>query len=99
MSPVPVPCPCPCPCPLTPSPCPLTRPPPAYSAHLDAELGPQSYLGPDFPPAMTPTSPRRYSPGPKDLLADDDVPRYRPQCPQCPLCVPSVPSVSPMTPQ
>ncbi|XP_049648585.1 disks large homolog 4 isoform X3 [Accipiter gentilis] len=47
----------------------------SYSAHLDADLGPQSYLGPEFPPAMTPTSPRRYSPGPKDLLAEDDVPR------------------------
>ncbi|GAB0201194.1 disks large 4 [Grus japonensis] len=48
----------------------------SYSAHLDAELGgPQSYLGPEFPPAMTPTSPRRYSPGPKDLLGEDEVPR------------------------
>lgn len=33
---------------------------------------------------MTPTSPRRYSPGPKDLLAEDDVPRYRPRCPRVP---------------
>ncbi|KFQ91159.1 Disks large 4, partial [Nipponia nippon] len=38
-------------------------------------LSPGRYLGPEFPPAMTPTSPRRYSPGPKDLLAEDDVPR------------------------
>lgn len=47
----------------------------AYPGPLDAELTPQSYLGPDFPPSMTPTSPHRYSPGPKDLLPDDDVPR------------------------
>ncbi|TRZ04910.1 hypothetical protein HGM15179_022197, partial [Zosterops borbonicus] len=45
-----------------------------YSAHLDSELPPQSFLGPEFPPALTPTSPRRFSPGPKELLPDDDVP-------------------------
>ncbi|NXX33088.1 DLG4 protein, partial [Nicator chloris] len=45
------------------------------SAHLDSELPPQSFLGPEFPPALTPTSPRRFSPGPKELLADDAVPR------------------------
>uniref|UniRef100_A0A8C3UV19 Disks large homolog 4 n=1 Tax=Catharus ustulatus TaxID=91951 RepID=A0A8C3UV19_CATUS len=47
----------------------------SYSAHLDSELPPQSFLGPEFPPALTPTSPRRFSPGPKELLPDDDVPR------------------------
>ncbi|KAM8794230.1 disks large homolog 4-like [Eudromia elegans] len=47
----------------------------SFPQHLDSDLGPQGYLGPEFPPAMTPTSPRRYSPGPKELLPDDDVPR------------------------
>ncbi|XP_027563164.1 disks large homolog 4-like, partial [Neopelma chrysocephalum] len=46
----------------------------SYSAHLDSDLAPQSFLGPEFPPVLTPTSPRRFSPGPKDLLPDDDVP-------------------------
>lgn len=34
-----------------------------------------SYLGTDYPTAMTPTSPRRYSPVAKDLLGEEDVPR------------------------
>lgn len=34
-----------------------------------------SYLGTDYPTAMTPTSPRRYSPVAKDLLGEEDIPR------------------------
>ncbi|CAO2643891.1 Disks large homolog 4, partial [Lemmus lemmus] len=33
------------------------------------------YLGTDYPTAMTPTSPRRYSPVAKDLLGEEDIPR------------------------
>lgn len=46
----------------------------AYSQHLDNEIG-QSYLGTDYPQAMTPTSPRRYSPIPKELMGEEDIPR------------------------
>ena len=47
----------------------------AYSQHLDNEISHSSYLGTDYPTAMTPTSPRRYSPVAKDLLGEEDVPR------------------------
>ncbi|XP_071656271.1 disks large homolog 4 isoform X3 [Patagioenas fasciata] len=47
----------------------------SYPGPLDSELPPQSFLGPEFPAAATPTSPRRLSPGPRDLLPEDDVPR------------------------
>ncbi|KAH0626076.1 hypothetical protein JD844_000806, partial [Phrynosoma platyrhinos] len=47
----------------------------AYSQHLDNEIGHQSYLGTDYPQAMTPTSPRRYSPIPKELMGEEDIPR------------------------
>lgn len=49
--------------------------PSAYSQHLDNEISHSSYLGTDYPTAMTPTSPRRYSPVAKDLLGEEDVPR------------------------
>lgn len=48
---------------------------PAYSQHLDNEISHSSYLGTDYPTAMTPTSPRRYSPVAKDLLGEEDIPR------------------------
>uniref|UniRef100_A0A8C6XWR7 DLG4 protein n=1 Tax=Naja naja TaxID=35670 RepID=A0A8C6XWR7_NAJNA len=47
----------------------------SYSHHLDNEIGHQSYLGTDYPQAMTPTSPRRYSPIPKELMGEEDIPR------------------------
>uniref|UniRef100_A0ACB8EWN3 Disks large 4 n=1 Tax=Sphaerodactylus townsendi TaxID=933632 RepID=A0ACB8EWN3_9SAUR len=47
----------------------------SYSQHLDNEIGHQSYLGSDYPQAMTPTSPRRYSPIPKELMGEEDIPR------------------------
>ncbi|KAF7236800.1 hypothetical protein EYD10_16504 [Varanus komodoensis] len=47
----------------------------SYSQHLDNEIGHQSYLGTDYPQAMTPTSPQRYSPIPKELLGEEDIPR------------------------
>ncbi|XP_022380255.1 disks large homolog 4 isoform X8 [Enhydra lutris kenyoni] len=47
----------------------------SYSQHLDNEISHSSYLGTDYPAAMTPTSPRRYSPVAKDLLGEEDVPR------------------------
>ncbi|KAB0406019.1 hypothetical protein E2I00_008711, partial [Balaenoptera physalus] len=46
-----------------------------YSQHLDNEISHSSYLGTDYPTAMTPTSPRRYSPVAKDLLGEEDIPR------------------------
>lgn len=51
------------------------RLPLAYSQHLDNEISHSSYLGTDYPTAMTPTSPRRYSPVAKDLLGEEDIPR------------------------
>uniref|UniRef100_A0A8D0LBV4 Discs large MAGUK scaffold protein 4 n=1 Tax=Sphenodon punctatus TaxID=8508 RepID=A0A8D0LBV4_SPHPU len=47
----------------------------SYSQHLDNEISHQSYLGSDYPQAMTPTSPRHYSPIPKELLGEEDIPR------------------------
>uniref|UniRef100_A0A5G2R8N4 Discs large MAGUK scaffold protein 4 n=1 Tax=Sus scrofa TaxID=9823 RepID=A0A5G2R8N4_PIG len=47
----------------------------SYSQHLDNEISHSSYLGTDYPTAMTPTSPRRYSPVAKDLLGEEDIPR------------------------
>uniref|UniRef100_A0A3B1JVN9 Discs large MAGUK scaffold protein 4 n=1 Tax=Astyanax mexicanus TaxID=7994 RepID=A0A3B1JVN9_ASTMX len=45
-----------------------------YSPHLDTDLG-HSYLGSDYPQALTPTSPSRFSPVLHGLLGDDDLPR------------------------
>ncbi|XP_069042888.1 disks large homolog 4-like isoform X8 [Lepisosteus oculatus] len=47
----------------------------SYSPHMDNEVGHPNYLGTDYPQALTPTSPRRYSPIPKGMLGDDDIPR------------------------
>ncbi|MEJ1273161.1 hypothetical protein NN561_004021 [Cricetulus griseus] len=47
----------------------------SYSQHLDNEISHSSYLGTDYPTAMTPTSPRRYSPVAKDLLGEEDISR------------------------
>ncbi|KYO28681.1 hypothetical protein Y1Q_0005133 [Alligator mississippiensis] len=55
--------------------CPASDATSSYSQHLDNEIGPQSYLGSEYPQAMTPTSPRRYSPIPKEMLGEEDIPR------------------------
>ncbi|KAG9346424.1 hypothetical protein JZ751_006735 [Albula glossodonta] len=47
----------------------------SYSPHLDNEMGHPNYLASEYPQALTPTSPRRYSPIPKGMLGDDDIPR------------------------
>ncbi|XP_062844279.1 disks large homolog 4-like [Trichomycterus rosablanca] len=46
-----------------------------YSSHMDTDLGHPNYLGSDYPQALTPTSPSRFSPVLHSLLGDDDVPR------------------------
>lgn len=50
-------------------------PPSAYSPHLDNEVGHSSYLGSEYPQALTPTSPSRYSPVMKSMLGEDEIPR------------------------
>uniref|UniRef100_A0A8C9W8N9 Discs large MAGUK scaffold protein 4 n=1 Tax=Scleropages formosus TaxID=113540 RepID=A0A8C9W8N9_SCLFO len=47
----------------------------SYSPHLDNEVGHPNYLGSEYPQALTPTSPSRYSPVMKGMLGDEDVPR------------------------
>uniref|UniRef100_H3AZN0 Discs large MAGUK scaffold protein 4 n=1 Tax=Latimeria chalumnae TaxID=7897 RepID=H3AZN0_LATCH len=44
-------------------------------SQLDSEMGHSNFLGTDYQQALTPTSPRRYSPIPKELLGEDDIPR------------------------
>ncbi|CAN2389945.1 Discs [Pristimantis euphronides] len=44
----------------------------SYSQQLDSDLCHPSYLGPEYAPVMTPTSPRRYSPIPKELMGEDE---------------------------
>ncbi|MCI4394161.1 hypothetical protein PGIGA_G00165630 [Pangasianodon gigas] len=46
-----------------------------YSSHLDTDLGHPNFLGSDYPQALTPTSPSRFSPVLHGMLGDDDVPR------------------------
>ncbi|XP_055056782.1 disks large homolog 4 isoform X2 [Misgurnus anguillicaudatus] len=46
-----------------------------YSPHMDTDLGHPNYLGSDYPQALTPTSPSRFSPVLHGLLGDDDLPR------------------------
>lgn len=46
----------------------------AYS-HMDTELSHPNYLGSDYPQALTPTSPSRFSPVLHGMLGDDDIPR------------------------
>lgn len=47
----------------------------AYS-HMDTELSHPNYLGSDYPQALTPTSPSRFSPVLHGLMGDDDIPRW-----------------------
>lgn len=47
---------------------------PAYS-HMDTELSHPNYLGSDYPQALTPTSPSRFSPVLHGMMGDDDIPR------------------------
>ncbi|XP_072349330.1 disks large homolog 4 isoform X1 [Scyliorhinus torazame] len=47
----------------------------SYSQHLDSEMGHSNYLATDYTQTLTPTSPRRYSPIPKGLMGEDDIPR------------------------
>ncbi|XP_051900672.1 disks large homolog 4 isoform X1 [Pristis pectinata] len=47
----------------------------SYSQPLDTELGHSNYLGTDYSQTLTPSSPRRYSPVPKGLMGEDDIPR------------------------
>ncbi|XP_042167364.1 disks large homolog 4-like isoform X1 [Oncorhynchus tshawytscha] len=44
-----------------------------YSPHMDTDLGP-TYLGSDYPQALTPTSPSRFSPVLHSLMGDEDLP-------------------------
>uniref|UniRef100_A0AAY4DI91 Discs, large homolog 4a (Drosophila) n=1 Tax=Denticeps clupeoides TaxID=299321 RepID=A0AAY4DI91_9TELE len=46
-----------------------------YSPHMDTDLGHPNFLGSDYPQALTPTSPSRFSPVLHGLLGDDDFPR------------------------
>ncbi|XP_059405698.1 disks large homolog 4 isoform X4 [Carassius carassius] len=46
-----------------------------YSPHLDTDLGHQNFLASDYPQALTPTSPSRFSPVLHGLMGDDDLPR------------------------
>lgn len=48
---------------------------PAYS-HMDTELSHPNYLGSDYPQALTPTSPSRFSPVLHGMMGDDDIPRW-----------------------
>uniref|UniRef100_A0AAZ3QZQ1 Discs, large homolog 4a (Drosophila) n=1 Tax=Oncorhynchus tshawytscha TaxID=74940 RepID=A0AAZ3QZQ1_ONCTS len=49
-----------------------------YSPHMDTDLGP-TYLGSDYPQALTPTSPSRFSPVLHSLMGDEDLPRPDPE--------------------
>uniref|UniRef100_A0A8K9VDX9 Discs, large homolog 4a (Drosophila) n=1 Tax=Oncorhynchus mykiss TaxID=8022 RepID=A0A8K9VDX9_ONCMY len=46
-----------------------------YSAHMDTDLGHPTYLGSDYPQALTPTSPSRFSPVLHSMMGDEDLPR------------------------
>ncbi|CAB1316021.1 unnamed protein product [Coregonus sp. 'balchen'] len=46
-----------------------------YSPHMDTDLGHPSYLGSDYPQALTPTSPSRFSPVLHSMMGDEDLPR------------------------
>uniref|UniRef100_A0AAY4DHK6 Discs, large homolog 4a (Drosophila) n=1 Tax=Denticeps clupeoides TaxID=299321 RepID=A0AAY4DHK6_9TELE len=48
-----------------------------YSPHMDTDLGHPNFLGSDYPQALTPTSPSRFSPVLHGLLGDDDFPRVQ----------------------
>uniref|UniRef100_A0A8D0A8W6 Discs large MAGUK scaffold protein 4 n=1 Tax=Sander lucioperca TaxID=283035 RepID=A0A8D0A8W6_SANLU len=44
-------------------------------SHMDTELSHPTYLGSDYPQALTPTSPSRFSPVLHGMMGDDDIPR------------------------
>ncbi|XP_051793188.1 disks large homolog 4 isoform X2 [Acanthochromis polyacanthus] len=44
-------------------------------SHMDTELSHPNYLGSDYPQALTPTSPSRFSPVLHGIMGDDDIPR------------------------
>ncbi|XP_068600716.1 disks large homolog 4 [Brachionichthys hirsutus] len=44
-------------------------------SHMDTELSHTNYLGSDYPQALTPTSPSRFSPILHGMMGDDDIPR------------------------
>uniref|UniRef100_A0A672ZQD9 Discs, large homolog 4a (Drosophila) n=1 Tax=Sphaeramia orbicularis TaxID=375764 RepID=A0A672ZQD9_9TELE len=44
-------------------------------SHMDTDLSHPNYLGSDYPQALTPTSPSRFSPVLHGLMGDDDIPR------------------------
>uniref|UniRef100_A0A3P8YRT5 Discs large MAGUK scaffold protein 4 n=1 Tax=Esox lucius TaxID=8010 RepID=A0A3P8YRT5_ESOLU len=46
-----------------------------YSPHMDTDLGHPTYLGSDYPQALTPTSPSRFSPVLHGMMGDEDLPR------------------------
>ncbi|XP_062341804.1 disks large homolog 4 isoform X2 [Osmerus eperlanus] len=45
-----------------------------YSPHMDTDLG-HPYMGSDYPQALTPTSPSRFSPVLHGMMGDEDLPR------------------------
>nr|XP_043898062.1 disks large homolog 4 isoform X8 [Solea senegalensis] len=45
-------------------------------SHMDTELSHPNYLGSDYPQALTPTSPSRFSPVLHGMMGDDDIPRW-----------------------
>ncbi|XP_070839825.1 disks large homolog 4 isoform X4 [Chaetodon auriga] len=44
-------------------------------SHMDTELSHPNYLGSDYPQALTPTSPSRFSPVLHGMMGDDEIPR------------------------
>ncbi|XP_058876797.1 disks large homolog 4-like isoform X2 [Acipenser ruthenus] len=51
----------------------------SYSTHMDNEVSHPNFLVTDYPQALTPTSPHRYSPIPKGMLGEDDTPSREPR--------------------
>ncbi|KAK6478084.1 disks large-like protein 4 isoform X1 [Huso huso] len=51
----------------------------SYSTHMDNEVSHPNFLVTDYPQALTPTSPHRYSPLPKGMLGEDDTPSREPR--------------------
>uniref|UniRef100_A0A8C1KDI3 Discs, large homolog 4a (Drosophila) n=1 Tax=Cyprinus carpio TaxID=7962 RepID=A0A8C1KDI3_CYPCA len=45
-----------------------------YSPHMDTDLGHPNFLASDYPQALTPTSPSRFSPVLHGLMGEDDLP-------------------------
>ncbi|XP_030648207.1 disks large homolog 4 [Chanos chanos] len=46
-----------------------------YSSHMDTDLSHPNYLGSDYPQALTPTSPSRFSPVLHGMMGDEDLTR------------------------